>query len=67
MLRIIAVFCLLVAGCGHVGYVNLNHPAAADDQRRIWVVHEGELLRCADGATGTEPPKPLCVRALKAN
>jgi len=68
-LRSIAISLAAVAAlsaCAHSGYYNIGQPGASDDQRRIWVVHEGELYRCADGTSGNEPPKPLCIRAVKA-
>lgn len=55
MLRVTAFLGLFITACGQVGYVNITHPSPSDDQRRIWVVHNGELLRCADGAANTEP------------
>ena len=66
--RLLLVLCTapLLASCAApIFYVG---PSEADsDQRRIWIYQDGELYRCADGASETQPPKPVCVRAPKTN
>jgi len=60
-----AVMCAMsvatvVTGCAHpIGGL------IASDERRIWVVRDGEqVYRCADGAAPEAPPRPICVRSV---
>ncbi len=54
------VAALGASGCAHpVGGL------IASDERRIWVVRDGEqVYRCADGAAPEAPPRPVCVRSV---
>jgi hypothetical protein len=61
---------LLLVGCGIPESRNASGMVASDEPR-IWVVKTtttkeqqiDEVYRCADGAEGNQPPKPVCVRA----
>ena len=65
MLRLLLLILLACPACAS-GYQYLG-AAQSDDHRRVWVVHDGELYRCVDGADVNALPKPVCVRAATTN
>lgn len=57
------LFVALAAGCG-----STVQGVLTSDKERIWVIVDlGQVYRCADSTQGSQPPRPVCVRAPMAS